>query len=850
MSEDRQVRQRLQHEDDALYSRFRHAEEEIRHLLEYSQAGEHLMFTTHGVSHVLAVEKAYDWLLSGDDIMQLSPIECYCLLVATLLHDALMIPRTVGDEGRARRTHATEPRDYLIKHGDRLGINQHEAWAIGEIIRAHHVDSISDIPDRTVLGDSTVDLRKLGACLSLADICHADSSRAPQIVFNYLNFDEESAHHWRRHLDIGGVVRPQGSDELLISALVFSDEGERAVNEYVEEVRAQLKRIVPYFSTELAPISKVDVSLTRLSSPVDRELRFKTDMSAILRILIEGVYERSDVFIRELVQNGLDATYVRAAQAIRRNESYDPLITVTSYVDSGDKCCAVRVDDNGAGMDFTQVQDMLLLIGGTSTDSDSVRKLLKETTQRNLIATFGIGLLSCLKVASCIVIETARAGATPVKLTISGVDDRIVSSEAPPQDPGTSIYVELADEYRSEIDVDGSFFHYFMMVEQADLRLLDLPWSEATADLSRETIMASAVTEGLSPFSMEAGGFARTDISGDDYRGWVWFMEPEEGGLARDASGDVVILNDGVYVATDSADDWFPPYLHMCEGVLNFSARAVDLPVSRDRVMQNQRLDRKKQELAVRCGRTIATLSELTKDNRLAEAAALLTAAVFRDANEDHAEKLTNGLEQFTVGVVGGRSLTLKEVCEQSGGVVYVAYPEGRLVKPLVKFDGKQLFHKEDDIVSLQSRWLSQQGKLVLKARIADESEFGIREIDVLRRYLASQDVKVVDLTEERPIQGQERSRPVRKESRSLVGASIKFVEFQGLAASRGWRVGAETWLNVANPDVAMCYETLNSDAEKSKTFLAALAVKLIAQSFDDVLADIVRELKLQESAI
>jgi hypothetical protein len=843
MTDDRQVRQRLQTSDEALFARFRHAEEEIRRLLEYSQGGTHVTYTPHGLSHVLAVEKAYDWLLSKDDIGEMSAIECYCLLLATLLHDALMVPRRLGDEGHARLTHATAPRDYLMEHGERLGISRHDAHAIGEIIRAHGVDTLDDIPERTVLGDSTVDLRKLGACLAIADICHADSSRAPQIVFDYLSLDQESSRHWRRHLDIGGITRPQGSTQLLISALAFSDEGERAVSDYADEVRAQLVRVRPYFSETLLPISTVELSITRMSSPVDRDLRFKTDMSSVLRILIEGVYERSDVFIRELVQNGLDATYIRAAQAVRRNETYEPRITVTEYRDAVG-CRAVRVDDNGTGMDFTQIQDMLLLIGGTSTDSDSIRELLGETTGKNLIATFGVGLLSCLKVADRIVIETSRAGATPVRLTISGIDDRVVSSESQPQPPGTSIYVELSSDYRDKIGVHGSCRHYLIMVEQADIRMLTLPWSESTAVLPRDTLMMSAVTEGDVLKSRKPTGLGLTDIGGDDYRGWLWFREPEEGGIAYEARGDITVLNDGVFVATDSAESWLPPALHMCDALLNFSARSVDLPVSRDRVMQNHRLVKKKAELAVRCQRALGVLSEVTESEPENETAALLVAAILRDATEEEGRRLVGELDNYTVEMVGHRPMTLLSICEADRGTVYVAYSEGSTVNFLASFDGKSLYRQEDDIVSLQSSWLSQQGDLVVQGKRAEDANLRVREVDVISRYLGEKKIKVVDLTEARPIEGQERSRPLPQESRSRVGASLKFVEFPGLASSRGWRIGAETWLNLANPDIALCYEVLNSARDQHAVFLASLLVKMVALDFQTVLSDLVSELR------
>lgn len=847
LSTDRRVRERLKRGNEALFSKFRHAETQVHQLLEYSQGGTNIAFTPHGLSHITAVERAYDWLLGDEDVAAFHPTECFCLLMATQLHDALMIPRRAGDEHRARVEHAKDPTQFLVANANALGINQHEARAIGEIVRAHHAASIDEISEKTALGDAVVDLRKLGACLSMADICHADASRSPQIVFDYLTLDEENASHWRRHLDIGGVTRPSGSDKILMSAFVFSDDGERAVQDYAQAIREQLQIVQPYFHSHLTPIVDVELDLIRQNSPVERELKFKTDMSAILRILIEGVYERPDVFIRELTQNGLDACYLQAAHAYRRNKTHDSRIVLTEYVEHG-RCRAVRIDDNGVGMDFTQIQDMLLLIGGTSTDRESVRSLLNETTKKNLIATFGVGILSCLKVADRLIVETAKAAATPVRLEISGVSEPIVSSEGSDEAHGTTIYVELSEEYRDDVIVSDSAGYFLRMADQADIRVLELPWSEGTIALTRDAMFASASTEGQLLPRVEPEGFGLTDIGGDDYTGWVWFEEGDAV-LNSDAVGEILVLNDGIYVSTDSSRDWLPEYLAMCSGVLNFAARAVDLPVSRDRVMKNHRLDKKRSELRSKSSRALRTLSGLTARTQSRTRSAHLASALMSRATPDEQHVLAGELANYQVDLVGGDSCSLKDL-SRDRKPIYVAYSEGRIVKPLAEFDGKSLFHREDDIVSLQSSWLAQQGNTVVEAKRTDNKEQPIREIDLLRGYFAHKQVPVVDLTEERPIEGQERSRPLPKESREAVGAHIKFVDFPGLAGKRGWRIGHETWLNLAHPDVEACYESLRDSDSGDSRRAAELFVKMLDLNFEyvlDALATTITELSVNE---
>src|SRR5262249_45716194 len=157
------------------------------------------------------------------------------------------------------------------------------------------------------LGSTIVDIRKLAACLSIADICHADSRRVPEIVFRHLELDEDSSFHWKRHLQIAGIAR--NGNRLVMSAHYFSDEGQKAVEEYRHQVENQLTIVRPYFDSVLSPLTRVDLDARRLKSQLDVTLQFQANTPAILDILIEGVYQRSDVFLRELVQNALDACH-------------------------------------------------------------------------------------------------------------------------------------------------------------------------------------------------------------------------------------------------------------------------------------------------------------------------------------------------------------------------------------------------------------------------------------------------------------------------------------------------------------------------------------------------------------
>ena len=850
MIRQQRIRSLLESVDKQLYSRLQIIETELHKLLEYSQSGAHIIFTPHGISHVAAVEANYDWLLSQDDETSLSPMECFCLLVATIMHDVLMIPRRPGDEGRARQGHATGIDEFIAKSAT-LGINVHEASAISEIVRAHSVYDLSEITEFTVLGNERVDLRKLGAFLSLADICHADASRAPQIVFEYLSFDEQSAWHWRRHMQIGGITRY--NDTIEVSSIVFSDEGADAVEQYVSAIQKQLEIVAPHVPVSSRMASRVNLTMQRLKSPADQELRFTADVSAILQILISGVYESENVFVRELVQNALDATYLRTAMAHRRSTSYEPRIVVCEYRE-GREVRALRVVDNGIGMDVTDIQDTILLIGGSAANRETVQTLLASTTQKNLIATFGVGLLSCLKVAKRIVITTKKPGMPGVRVEITGLTDPIRTEQSDEEEQGTSVLVELVDRFARDFDAADQIQHYCRMVEHVRLRFMRDEWTDLAAIGSRGELFSEALDRGVTLPSETMPPHAEvTEIEGDGFTAWLWVASRKERLLPWQVSrrsdwiiengyeGTLLILNDGIFVCETPSSGWLPPPLKLLNGIINLSAKAVDLPVSRDRVVQNDKRDRVCAELGGRAMRVIHDL--VRRGSHVKEwrrTAGLVFTRTYQMSNQPDRARMLRYLDNHSVEMSDRTVRVLSEIRDTQPECVYLVYSEGNFVKDLNVFDGKQLYHKEDDVARLQASVLTSEGKPVIECARGDGSISNVRESEVVEAYFVAHSIAVVDLTRERPIEGTFPSRPVPCGVRAAIGPNVKFVELPALAGKRGWRIGDEVWLNVSHPEVGRCYAVLSDpNPAVDVTTLVHIYVLLIGGDFGKALEQV-----------
>lgn len=119
---------------------------------------------------------------------------------------------------------------------------------------------------------------------------------------------------------------------------------------------------------------------------------FKVDLKGIIRLLSDNLYSGERVFLRELLQNGVDAIAARK----REEQELEGKITVTyrRCEDGADLTFA----DNGIGLSEEEIHSFLSVIGQSSKRGDEVRG--------SYIGQFGIGLLSCFLVSGEIEVVT------------------------------------------------------------------------------------------------------------------------------------------------------------------------------------------------------------------------------------------------------------------------------------------------------------------------------------------------------------------------------------------------------------------------------------------------------------
>ncbi len=178
-----------------------------------------------------------------------------------------------------------------------------------------------------------------------------------------------------------------------------------------------------------------DISSTGYQ-PID--LKFSVDTSSALQLFMgDTLYSDRRVFLRELIQNAVDACHMRRL--------FEPDYIPAINVDFNPDISEIKVRDNGIGMSKQWIEKYFLNIGLSFYQSDEIDRINRDADiQLSFISRFGIGFLSCFLVAERVVVKTRKAGEDGLVVTITNVDDyfdvRLMREEMP---VGTEVTIVL-----------------------------------------------------------------------------------------------------------------------------------------------------------------------------------------------------------------------------------------------------------------------------------------------------------------------------------------------------------------------------------------------------------------------
>lgn len=403
-------------------------------------------YTLHDETHVLNVLDAMAGLL-GDQISRLTAGELELLILAACMHDLGMVYTDEERQswlenetecGQFAREYCPEllgcpaedwpegTRQWYLRtlHPFRLPeVLQNREWkalmaqrplevvslrCILAVCRAHgeEPESLRGNGDLAYQAASETDPLFCALLLRLADLLDFDDTRAPRVLYDYVTGNKKSREEWDKHQASAGFCYPAtpSSEKLPYKARCGNPTIEHTVRgflDWVDEELGNCNMLQRYCKAQWQqqfPFPR-EVSRAEIESDGFKSGDFclTMDQEQLLKLLMgENLYDNRDVFVRELLQNAIDATLLRGSM----DRDFVPEESRIDFWEWSDRegNLWLRVDDQGTGMTLGMLQRYFLKVGNSYYTSQELRRDLRDHGQTGNfqgISRFGIGFLSC-----------------------------------------------------------------------------------------------------------------------------------------------------------------------------------------------------------------------------------------------------------------------------------------------------------------------------------------------------------------------------------------------------------------------------------------------------------------------
>ena len=217
---------------------------------------------------------------------------------------------------------------------------------------------------------------------------------------------------------------------------------------------------------------------------------FKAEIAEMLDLVVNSLYSKKEIFLRELVSNASDAIDKAKFQALTDKalvaDNPDWRIDIT--VDT--KAQTMMISDNGIGMDLSELEQNLGTIASSGTKA--FRQALKENKGADLpelIGQFGVGFYAAFMVASEVRVVSKKRGTDAAFQWQSDMKGGYTVADSERDGYGTSVMLHLRDEFKDFLDkwrvVDLVKKYSDFIAYPIRYKKLDIPADEKEEDKKR-----------------------------------------------------------------------------------------------------------------------------------------------------------------------------------------------------------------------------------------------------------------------------------------------------------------------------------------------------------------------------
>lgn len=297
---------------------------------------------------------------------------------------------------------------------------------LGLVCESHNLDDIDNVAKYRVSHpygnseDETVNLQYCAVLLRTIDLLQITRGRTPSVLYRLINpSDRVSQAEWAKQAKVkrvraktavdreGNASATLPSDTVEVFATFTDDSAFFGLTSYLRYAGEQVSASYAVIQKSQRLTSRyygfpwhyVDDTNVEVDGFVKKPFGFEIDQDKILDLLTgHTLYNDSNVVVRELAQNAIDAVRLQASL-----NNLDSNIVGKVQISWSSEKAELTVLDNGTGMTQEIIENHLLKVGSSRYQDPKFRE---QNPSFSPISRFGIGVLSSFMVADSVEIVT------------------------------------------------------------------------------------------------------------------------------------------------------------------------------------------------------------------------------------------------------------------------------------------------------------------------------------------------------------------------------------------------------------------------------------------------------------